>query len=110
MKFTMTNGDRSIELTGSFLLVSRYLDFEGLVPAVFDGSVDCPESLLIHHLRLISLSLSPSTAGPVVSPWIIVGGVAGGIVVIGILICICGIAGMWICSIMYRGSVMWKTL
>ena len=55
--------------------------------------------------RLTSLSLSPSAAQPAVSPWIIVGGVAGGIVVLGILICICGaiIAGVCIhCSLMYR--------
>ena len=27
-KFAMTNGDRSIELTESFLLMYRYLDFD----------------------------------------------------------------------------------
>jgi len=47
-EFATTNGDRSTELTESFLLVDRYLDFDnGLMPAVFDGiSTDRPESLL----------------------------------------------------------------
>ena len=84
------------------------------MPAVFDESFDRPELIYIisSEYRLISLSLSPSTAQPVVSPWIIVGGVAGGIVVIGILVCFCGIiiAGMRMCSIMYRRFVMWITL
>ena len=64
MKFAMTNGDRSIELTESFLLMSRYLDFDiGYRACSFDGSFDHLESLQIHpcsynsECRLISLSL-----------------------------------------------------
>ena len=75
--------------------------------------------LCVVHLKQVGrvdwyrfLSLSTAGSPTDVSPWIIVGGVAGGIVVIGILVCICGtiIAGMRMCSVMYRGSVMWTTL
>ena len=41
----MTNGNRSIELTESFLLMSRYFDNSYIVPAVLDGNFDCLESL-----------------------------------------------------------------
>ena len=50
--------------------------------------------------------LSSSTAEPptAVSPWIIVGGIAGGVVLIGILVCICGtiIAGVCIHTLYYK--------
>ena len=46
-EFATTNGDRSKELTESFLLVYRYLDFDYdyILPADFDRVIDRSESL-----------------------------------------------------------------